>query len=149
MEAVQALDLPWISELSPEEVMVLRREATAALPQFREYLISRIAAAQDERSVISVIGELRESSARVAVELEASRRRWFTRTSLATGAVGLSIVLFAAAPAQAFAVAALAAALAALSGTHSHVVTDVADEHKLKSTPGYVLLKAKDILKHT
>jgi hypothetical protein len=61
--------------------------------------------------------------------------------------MGLSIAIGAAMGGGAMGPA-IAGALAALAGLHMHVSKGVADESRLTSSPGYVLLKARDLLRH-
>jgi hypothetical protein len=44
--------------------------------------------------------------------------------------------------------AALGAAISALTGMHPHVAKDEIDTAKLKSSPSYVLLQARHLLRH-
>jgi hypothetical protein len=144
----QGADLPWISDLTPAEVISLRDAAATALPRFREFVLSTIENATSHEDIEKKLGELRANATEVEAELQAIRKGKLVRAGVVGTSIGLSICLFAVATAPAVAVAALAAALAALAGTHQHVVKDVVDEAKLCSLPSYVLVKARDLLKH-
>lgn len=154
LKQFQALDdsrnfeLPWIGELTPAQVVELRAEASKAMPQFREVMASRLVYDEDGPSGGSadVVAELREQAAEVRAELEIinrqAKRFWkkpFTLLSLSAAALGVATD-------QTIGAAGGLLALWQFLGEHDE--GNEKDAEKLKSRPGYVLLKAKDLLAH-
>ena len=146
LQKVQAIDLPFVRELTIDEIVVLRQEAANALPRFRSVIERSILRSDAEADVRDVVAELRGQAADVKAELAALERgrRW--RAGLMAGSVGLSMVLFAASPP--LGAAALAGALAAMAGMHPHSAKDEIEAAKLESNAGYVLVRAEGLLRH-
>lgn len=143
------VDLPWVQELNTVQIMELRDEASKALPQFRELLASRLVYRDGislDGSSIDLVGELRQQAAEVRDELNIinknSQRFWkksFTLLSLGAAVLGV------AADQPLGAVGGLLA-LWQFLGTHDH--DDKKDIDKLTCRPGYVLVKAHELLAH-
>lgn len=142
------LNVPWVSELNALQIVQLRQEASKALPAFREQ-ISKALSAPDldhSNSPDSIISELREQSHEVRSELEAQRthssRYWKSTYSL----LGLGLSAYGIATDQIFpGVAGLLPVLQLLIAHNTGHETEIA---KLTSRPGFVLVKAQDILAH-
>lgn len=144
------LDLPWVKDLSPKQVMELRQEAGKALPQFRELMAKRLVFQVGQPinggDASDFVGELRQQAAEVKAELEVinkhAKRFWkqpFTLLSLGAAAIGLATD-------QTLSAAGGLLALWQFLGTHDPGFEK--EMETLKCRPGYVLLKAQDLLAH-
>lgn len=150
-EMKRAGSLPWVSGLSVQQTLQLREEASKALPKLREFLGRHLAVKRDGTSATTeqdYVYELREQAAEVRSELEFWKSR---RPSVVGNAIGLmSLSIFA----YGFATETipLAAGLGQLLTTLGflHTLGNSSGQHKsqLESRPGYVLVKAQDILQH-
>lgn len=153
IEGQQASRLPWVSGLTIEQTLVLREEASQALPRLREFLARNLAAKTEASSAGSgvsndYVAELREQAAEVKSELEAIRssRKSFHRNSiglLSLGVATLSVATGNMAPALG-----AAQLLTTLGLLHGLTGKDDDHTHSLKSKPGYVLVAAEQILGH-
>lgn len=142
-------DLPWVSNLTPAQVVELRAEASKALPQFRERMASRLLYSPNAGSggeAADLIAELRYEAAEVRNELEIinrqAKRFWtmpFTLLSLGAAALGVATDQ---------PLGAVGGLLALWQFLGTHEAGNEKDLDKLKCRPGYVLLKAQDILAH-
>jgi hypothetical protein len=150
LDQSRSLNLPWVKDLSPQQVMELRQEADKALPQFRELMAKRLVFQVDQPSsggdAMDFVAELRQQAAEVKSELEVinkhAKRFWkkpFTLLSLGAAAVGLATD-------QPVGAAGGLLALWQFLGTHDPGFEK--DAEVLKCRPGYVLLKAQDLLAH-
>lgn len=150
LDQSRSLELPWVKELTPSQVMELRQEASKALPQFRELMAKRLLFRADQApngaDAAEFIGELRQQAAEVKAELEVinkhANRFWkqpFTLLSLGAAAIGLATD-------QPLTAATGLLALWQFLGTHEPG-TEM-EAQKLQCRPGYVLLKAQDLLAH-
>ena len=152
LESLQSMSLPWVDQLSADEIVRLRAEASSALPQFRAHVSTALRENEDDKGVQNAMAILRNEAARVQAELAAVESGRLHRKSSAVRSVvsfsGFFLALFTTGAAPAYAAAALAAALAAVTANHSHGGNDRVEETKLRSSPGYLLLKAKDLLTH-
>jgi hypothetical protein len=145
-----ALDLPWLSELSARQVVELRQEASSALPAFRETMASILAvsghSSESSEGGYARIDELRERSIQVRQELEgiakSSERFWrtaYTVLGLSASAYGL----MSQNPA-----AALSGLLPIIQNLLSHKSGLPVDREKLLRDPAFVFVKAQDLLAH-
>lgn len=146
----RTINLPWVSDLSPLQIVQLRQEASKALPMFRETLASRLAASDDAPSVLSgkeIIDELRVQAVDVRNELETTqqhaKRLWDTPYTML--ALGISAYGFAS---DQPATAALGGLMGLLQLVMAHKAGSENEMDRLKRRPGYVLVKAQDILAH-
>lgn len=93
-EDSRAFDLPWVSELSPAQVLQLREEASQAVPVLRE-LLARVATASSSEglapSADSVVAELRAQAEEVRAELAAKQKKSARYWRTAYGILGLGI----------------------------------------------------------
>jgi hypothetical protein len=140
-----SVELPWISQLTVEQIVQLRHEAERALPRLREQL-SVWAMGSQEIDLKERIAELRESIVELDIELSALQRkneRTFARTFGGLSAIGLTLGVAAGAVMPGTALAALIGVLGVIHGFERH---DGREEGKLKSRPAYALLQAKRIL---
>ncbi len=145
------LVLPWISDLSPSQIVELRAEAATALPEFRELMSTVFSGrhqGESEAASMDRIDALRERSARVDAELNRISRssEAFWRTTFGVLGFGISACgLFA----QNNAATVLGPLLPIIHNILSHQSGDVRKRAELMSEPAYVLIKAKDMLAHT
>lgn len=148
LDKQRELIVPWVSELTAAQIVQLREEASNALPAFRER-VAKALLASDEQSPTSVqdlVAELRQQSAEVRAELQAKQAhsaRWWKTTY---GLLGLGLSAYGVATDQVL--AGVGGLLPILQLLISHQSGHEADVAKLSSRPGYVLVKAQDILAH-
>jgi len=139
--------VPYLSELTSSEVVTLRDEAASALPRFRERF-ARVIATGKQESIDKSLADLRSEAAEVGAELAALapkvRRR--DRTGIALVATG--VALYGVAALGVPAASGAAQLLTTLGLIHGLSRADRTEEAKLKSRPGYVLLKARELLAH-
>lgn len=148
LDEARSVDLPWVSELTPSQLMELRNEACSALPQFRELMAKGLVYRPDSKlgGDVDMIYELRQQAAEVRDELQIinrnAKRFWkqpFMLLSLGAAALGLATD-------QPLGAASGLLALWQFLGTHES--GNEKDVDKLKCRPGYVLIKAHDLLAH-
>jgi len=149
-EAMRSVDLPWIRNLSPNDVLRLREEAGSALPRLRCLLESKLATVgpdTDER-VQAIVGELRAEASEVQAELAAlkiARERGFRAIS---GGLGLTIAIYGLAAGFVMPAVGLGSLLSLLGLIHAAERNDERQLDQLTSRPGYVLLKAQELATH-
>ena len=95
-----------------------------------------------------IVTELREEAGLVQAELEAWRSARSPQFQLALGTYALSFILYGLVTGSNVAAAALAATLTTLGAIHSPTKTEAVETEKLRSRPGYVLVRAKELLEH-
>jgi hypothetical protein len=147
LDESRAFALPWVSELNPTQIVQLRSEAASALPVFREQLAHSLVfsdtAGAPQRDFID---GLRVQAEEVKIELQAvqkkSSRLWDAEFLL----LSLGLGIYGSVADQGIATAASLLPLLHLISSHTH------EERTAKSNarhkPGYVLVKAQDILRH-
>lgn len=148
-DANQATDLPWVRDLSLEQVLRLRAEAADALPRFRVKM-SRAFSGREEASretaASDLIGELREEAVEVEQELNNVGSGIEGRFRSILGSV--SIVAAATTALADAKTAAIAGLITILGHIHKGAREDHREVQSLQSRPGFVLLKSKEILDH-
>jgi hypothetical protein len=145
----RAFEVPWVSQLSPEQILQLRQEASLALPVFRERLARALAQTGPEVSIQSsreLISELRAQAAEVRAELSVKRTKSARYWKTTYGVLGLALSAYGVATDQI--VPGVAGLLPILQLLISHKTGHEADVAKLTTRPGYVLVKAQDLLEH-
>ena len=148
-ELARTIDLPWISKLTAEEVLILREEASTALPRFRELFLQAARVSDDSAaSATSLVHDLRSQAAEVQAELDVvtSRGRRLSKTTLGLLAIGLTV--YGTATGATSVTAGTLELLTMLGLIHEFQRHDSSEEKKLKSAPAYVLVKAKEIIDH-
>lgn len=145
----RSVDLPWVKELSPAQIMELRQEASRALPQLRELMATRLVFRETDNakgSADDFVGELRQQAAEIRDELQIinrnSARFWrqpFTILSLGAAALGVATDQ---------PLAAVGGLLALWQFLGTHEPGNEKEVEKLKCRPGFVLIKAHDLLAH-
>jgi hypothetical protein len=149
-EAARATELPWIKDLSVPQVLQLREEASIALPRFRQAMSASLSGPHEkigERSD-AVIHELREQAAEVAAELKALSLPSERRFRNVAGVLGLTISVYGFGAAIIPAPVALGTLVSLLGLLHGSARKDEQEANKVMSRPGYVLVKAKELLSH-
>jgi hypothetical protein len=142
--------VPWVSELDASQVLQLREAASSALVPFREKM-ARAMCVRDLEAVSStsssgVVAELREQAAEVHAALEAGRKHSARYWKVTYGLLGLGLSAYGVATDQLL--PGVGGLLPVIHLLISHKSGHEADVSKLSSRPGYVLVKAKDILSH-
>jgi hypothetical protein len=145
----RAFEVPWVSQLSAEQILQLREEASLALPAFRERLARAFVQTGPEVSTQSsqeLISELRAQAAEVRAELTVKRKKSARYWKTTYGVLGLALSAYGVATDQV--VPGVAGLLPILQLLISHKTGHEADVAKLTTRPGYVLVKAQDLLEH-
>jgi len=148
-EDSRAFDLPWVSELNPSQILQLREEASKAIPSLRELLARATTSDGSEptdSSGASIISELRAQAEEVRAELSVKKTKSARYWRTAYGVLGLGISAYGVSTDQAL--AAMGGLLPIIQLLIEHRTTHESDTEKLKTRPGYVLVKAQDILAH-
>lgn len=148
-EDSRAFDMPWVSELNPTQVLQLREEASDAIPLLREMLGRAVTYNEGQAAdgtAAELIATLREQAAEVKAELSVKQSKSARYWKVAYGVLGLGISAYGVATDQVLpGVGGLLPILQLLIGHKTGHESDVA---KLKTRPGYVLVRAQDILAH-
>lgn len=145
----RAFDLPWVSELNPSQIIELREEASIAIPVFRE-MLARATAVDGTRGssgdAEGLIAELRAQAAEVRAELLVKRSKSARYWRTVYGVLGLGISAYGVATDQAL--AGVGGLLPIIQLLIEHKTGYESEAEKMKTRPGYVLVKAQDILAH-
>ncbi|MBI1752414.1 MAG: hypothetical protein HY014_06840 [Acidobacteria bacterium] len=145
----RTLEIPWVSDLNASQILQLREEASGALPLFRERIARALVRArgQDAReNSEDVLAELRAQAAEVRSELTVKQSKSARYWKTTYGLLGLGISAYGVATDQVMpGVAGLLPILQLLIG---HRTGHEAESERLKTRPGYVMVKAQDILAH-
>lgn len=149
-EALRTIDLPYIKELSIEEILVLREEAQYSLPAFRQLLGRRLREdnGNSESILLGIVDELREQQNEVQTEINSLSLAKEKKYKLGMSGLALSFVIYSLYSAQA---PVMAASVASLLATLAHLRTGERECEKkishIQSKPAFTLFKAKEILK--
>lgn len=149
-EDSRALDLPWVSELSPSQILQLREEAANAIPTFREMLARATTCSGSEPSnqvATDFIAELRAQAAEVRAELSAKKAKSARYWRTAYGVLGLGISAYGVASDQVL--AGVGGLLPIIQLLIEHRTSHESGSETLKTRPGYVFVRAQDILAHS
>jgi hypothetical protein len=145
----RALDLPWVSELNPSQVLQLREEASTAIPVLREMLARATTFSGGEKSsagVTDLIADLRAQATEVRAELSVKKSQSARYWRTTYGLLGLGISAYGVATDQTL--AGLGGLLPILQLLIEHRTGHESETELVKTRPGYVLVKAQDILSH-
>lgn len=152
LEEERSFTVPWVNRLDAAQIVELRGEAASALPKFREKMARAMVfdeSKQDGRSRSSdLIFELREEAEEVRSELaiaqKSSARFWNTTYEL----LGLGLSAYCVGTDHLVAGVGMGL-LPLIRLLIDHKSGDEKETLKHKSRPGYVLMKAQDILAHS
>lgn len=145
----RAFEVPWVSDLTAAQILQLREEASIALPAFRELLTrTLVQTGPDVRTPSSreLISDLRAQAAEVRAELTVKGRKSARYWKTTYAVLGLTLSAYGVAADQV--IAGVAGLLPILQLLISHKTGHEADLAKLTTRPGYVLVKAQEILAH-
>jgi hypothetical protein len=147
-ESLRTVELPWLHELTAEEIIRLREEAGRALPRLRDLILSRVTSPTAEPCNVSdVIAELRDQAAEVENEFESLNLVRQRRFGAGVGALAMLMVVYGFAShvpqVVGTAGAALLAILAHLRNTEREQDATLS---MLEARPAYALLKAKQLV---
>jgi hypothetical protein len=145
-EQEREVRIPWVSDLTPREVVAVREQAASALPRFRERFAQRITGRLESDAGVEVIRELRAEAAEVEAELSALSPRLRRRDRGSIGLLSIGVALYGVAALGVPATAGVAQLLATLGLIHGMARSDRGEEARIKTRPGYVLLKARELL---
>lgn len=150
MDKERELSVPWVSKLDASQIVELRDAASSALPLFREAMCRAISIS-DQTSISSttsssIIANLREQAAEVRVELESKRKHSARYWKVTYGVLGLGLSAYGVATDQVIpGVGGLLPVIQLLIG---HKSCHESELSRLTTKPGFVLVKAQDILAH-
>ncbi len=150
-ETLRSVHLPWVSNLSVEEVLQLRDKAGDALPKFRDRMnreLFRISE-NDSRDKVSiqVTKALREEANELDADLRAAAKKTGHAGHIGIAVTGISCIIYgvgANIPALAGAGAALTTALCSMYHPSKNAHAEYAH---LKTRSAYVLLSAREIIR--
>ncbi|NWB62047.1 MULTISPECIES: hypothetical protein [unclassified Pseudomonas] len=144
------LQIPWVSELDAAQIVQLRLEASDALPAFREKMARMLSCQGGANSYgggqDQVIADLREQAIDVRNELKISQSNSGKYWKTAFGILGLGVSAYGAANDSV--AAGIGGLLPIIQLMIDHKKDHGSDVSRLISQPGYVLVRAQDILSH-
>jgi hypothetical protein len=149
-EASRATDIPWIKGLTVDQTLELRERAAEALPRFRMRMAGGLSdtSADAPDKVNKIVSDMREESVEVATELRALDYPRGERFRNVSGSLALTIFVYGYAADFVSAAAALGGLMSALALVHQDSRKAHQERNRLESRPGFVLLKAKELLDH-
>ena len=149
LEREREINVPWVIELNPAQIVQLRDEAATALPTFRTQLTKIFSAESGDEalgSALTSLDELRYQAEEVRAELNAKKRHSSKYWKVTYGVLGFGLSAYGVATESVG--ASLGGLLPLLQMLINHQTGYDSDLAKLSARPGYVLLKAQDILAH-
>ena len=150
LDKEREFSVPWVSELDASQIVQLREEASFALPAFRERMARAMSVPSTETlsstTSSTVVAELREQAAEVRAELEAKRKNSARYWKTTYGLLGLGLSAYGVAADQLL--PGIGGLLSVIYLLINHKTGHESDVSKLTSKPGFVLVKAQDILSH-
>ena len=149
-ELMRLVKLPTLRELSVEESVQLRSEAGPALHRLRALLADCLnARAPEQSNVADIVRELQVEAAEVESELRTQSSRGNRRVDALIATGSLMLVLYGVlARDSPTALSVLAATLSLLAARHQVNRQEQVETDRIKSRPGYVLLRAKELVQH-
>jgi hypothetical protein len=153
-ESLRSVQLPWVSNLSVEEIIQLRERASKALPKFRDRMnkeLFSISATTNEPDKLSlqVVKNLREDANELEAELSSAVIKTGHTGHLAIGTTGISCIVYGIGAKDPTAIQVGATALTtALAAMYHPSKNAHADHAQLKTKPAYVLLSAREIIRN-
>lgn len=151
LDRERGFTVPWVSELNAAQIVQLREEASSALPLFREKLC-RAMTVQDQGALSStpsdsLVADLRAQAAEVRAELEAKRTHSARYWKTTYGILGLGLSAYGVATDQV--PAGVGGLLPIIHLLISHKTGHELEVSKITTKPGFVLVRAHDILAHS
>lgn len=148
-EELRTTDLPAIKDLTPKQIIELRESASKALPKFRELMYKNVLIGDknliaDDDKCLELTLELRAQALEVKSELDSIDISSEIKFHNTTGTLGIAIALYSSAVGNP--IAGFATLMATLGLIHTTMKKDIVDVEKQKSKPGFVLVKAQEIL---
>ncbi|MBC3917474.1 hypothetical protein H8L32_08320 [Undibacterium sp. CY18W] len=149
LEKEREINVPWVSELNPEQIIQLRDEAATALPAFRSQLIKIFSADASDKALDSALvslDALRDQAVEVRAELNAKKKHSSKYWKVTYGVLGFGLSAYGVGAENV--AAGVGGLLPLIQLLINHQTGFDSDLAKLTARPGYVLLKAQDILAH-
>lgn len=150
LDSERSITIPWVSELEPAQVLQLRQEASDALPLFREMMAKTLMIEDDldggSKKSRELISDLREQAEIVKSELTITRKSSARYWKTTYGLLGLGLSAYGVASDQV--IPGVGGLLPLIQLLINHKAGHEKDVDKLTCRPGYVLVKAQDILAH-
>ena len=150
LDKEREFSLPWVTDLNAQQIVELRHEAAKALPMLREKMARSMTLSNNTEASpsnpTSLVAELREQAEYVRAELEAKRKGAARYWKVTYGILGLGCSAYGVAADQIL--PSVGGLLSVLHLLISHKAGYETDVSMLEAKPGYVLLKAQDILSH-
>lgn len=151
LDRKREFSIPWVNQLNAQQIVQLREEASSALPLFREKL-ARAMTIQNQDDISStapskLITELREQALEVRAELEVTRKHSARYWKTTFGILGLGLSAYGIATDQIL--AGVGGLLPIINLLISHKTGYEKEISKLTLKPGYLLVKAQDLLSHS
>lgn len=152
-ERLRSVNLPWVSNLSVEEIIQLRERASKALPKFRDRmnkeLFSISAKTKDpDKLSLQVVKSLREDAHELEAELSSAAIKTGHTGHLAVVTPGILCTVYGIGMKDLTLVGMGATTLtAALAAMYHPSKNAHADHAQLKTKPAYVLLSAREIIR--
>lgn len=151
-EDLRALELPWLSQLSVEDVLRVREQARAALPRFRARMAQELdgldpKAKDGDEQARQIVGRLKAEVEDLAAELrevKASGPGRLVEWALAAGGLGCIVYGIGAHDSTALQIG--GSLVAGLAAVHPAQREREAKHEELSSRPPYLLLKAKELI---
>ena len=142
-ESLRTVDLPWINNLSPEQVVILRDRASKALPRLRALLSNGLGMPKRDDAVSEIVSNLREQAAEVEAELS-ELKSIHPGYDVGMGALGLSLVIYGLmSQMPAAAVGSVAALMLTLRHLQERADIHEGKKGELISRPAYAVLQAR------
>lgn len=150
LDKQREFSVPWVSDLDAAQIVQLRQEASSALPAFREKMARAMsipnAEALSSNATSTVVADLREQAVEVRSELDSQRKNAARYWKTAYGVLGLGISAYGVAADQLL--PGVGGLLPVIQLLINHKTGHELDVSKITSSPGFVLVKAQDILSH-
>jgi hypothetical protein len=150
-EKLRSIDLPYIDQLSIEDILILREEAGKSLYSFRTFISKalRESSTHSESNIPDIATDLRGQVVELQNEISSLNIAKNKRYQFGMSGIGISFVIYGLysgdSTITATSFASLLATLAHLRGEEKECEKNIS---LIKSKPAYTLFKAKEILKN-
>jgi hypothetical protein len=147
LDSERQFTVPWVNSLSPSQILELREEASQALPLFREKILKIMTTANESgKSATEQMFELREQAEQVRNELINAQKNSARYWKITYGLLGLGLSAYGVATDQV--IPGVGGLLPILHLLINHKTNHDEKVDGYLNKPGYVLMKAQDILAH-